>query len=701
MLPYVITRMQSIRALLSRSYLARFMVATIVQALVVHLSLFLVPAGAAGSSLVWPPSAVGFALLWFWGIELWPALVAAFFIVLLTHGISPPLVAATALGNAVEALVGVFILRHYLEFDAMLWRLRDALSLIFASFLSSLASATVITLGVSFFTGDPSPSSTLWLGLWIGHTVSLLSFGPFALRWFHKPLFTRTRNEWIEGIIGFGILIVLSFLMSWTTYTTIGGIPLLYTAVLVLIWVSLRTGPRGIAFALFLFAFIISTGVLFGHTVPIQNGDLRQALFGVQMIIGVLSLIFLLFASITEERKEAVITLQAHVGQLEGALQKISTEDQAKTDFIAILAHELRNPLSPIVSALELMKHHGLKPEDEPLVASIASHVHTMARLLDDLLDISRISLKRFKLQKEPVEIHTVMTRVLEMAQPLIEARQHTFVVDLPEEEIWLHGDPVRLGQIFVNLLNNAAKYTLPGGHIELHARREGPLLVVRLTDNGMGILPERIKGIFEPFGGGAPARGPAGLRIGLSLAKRMAQMHHGTIQVHSEGENKGSRFTVTLPLPANAPLPLEQAPVRTRSRFSHEALKESVEKNARLNILVVDDNESAAQNLGKLLELNGHTVAIAFDAPQALEVAARVKPNVALLDIGLPTMTGYQLAHEMRALLPNIRLVALTGYGQEQDRQKAKEAGFQEHLVKPVSIVDVERVLGQLSRKD
>ncbi len=698
---YLIGRMHYLRALFSRSYLARFVAIVAVHASIVELSLFLVPPNLPGASLVWPPSAVGLAFLWFWGLEMWPALVGAFFAVLLANGISPPLVATTALGNALEALIGAFILRYYLDFDPMLWRLRDALGLIVAAFLAALASATIISLGVGLILHDGTPSSVLWLGLWIGHTVSIITFGPFALRWFHKPYFTRTRNEWIEGMIGFGVLIALSFLMSWTPYTTIGGIPLLYVAVMVLIWVALRTGPRGIAFALLVFALILSTGVLYGHALQSPSADPRQILFGVQMIIGVLSLIFLLFTSITEERKEAVIALEAHVGQLEGALQKISSEDQAKTDFIAILAHELRNPLSPIVSALELIKHNGIEPENEKLVTSIASHVHTMARLLDDLLDISRISLKRLKLQKEPVEIRSVFERALEMVHPQIEARGHRLAVELPQEEIWLHGDPVRLGQIFVNLLNNAAKYTEQGGALSLKAKRDGPTLVVEVRDSGIGISPDRLSAIFEPFGGDTPARGSAGLRIGLSLAKRMAQMHHGTLEAHSAGEGKGSQFVVRLPLPTNMPLPLHENPKRVRSRFSRETLARSAARDERLKILVVDDNEAAAQNLGRLLELGGHTTAIAYDAPQALALARRLEPHVALLDIGLPSMDGYQLAKELQVLLPQIQLVAITGFGQAEDRQRAREAGFEEHMVKPVSIVDVERVLGELRNGD
>ena len=388
------------------------------------------------------------------------------------------------------------------------------------------------------------------------------------------------------------------------------------------------------------------------------------------------------------------MTLEKHVGQLETALERISRDDQAKTDFIAILAHELRNPLSPIVSALELMKLNGVRAENQPHVASIASHVHTMARLLDDLLDISRISLKRFKLQKEMIEARVVVERALEMVHPFVENRRQTLVVTLPQEELWLHADPVRMGQIVVNLLNNAAKYTQEGGRIELSVERRNGEMVLMVSDNGMGIPKEHLPSVFEPFGGGSPARGPTGLRIGLSLAQRMAQMHRGSIEAHSGGEGKGARFVVCIPLSTNMPLPLASTTRNARSRFSPEVFNKIP---LNLSILVVDDNEPAAQSLARLLEHGKHKVWVAYDAPEALELARQHKPDVALLDIGLPTMDGYELARRMREVIPDVSLVALTGFGQTEDKQKARDAGFAEHLVKPVSIVDVERVLSEL----
>jgi signal transduction histidine kinase/CheY-like chemotaxis protein len=692
---------EALSSMLSRSYIARFLLAALVYGATAYVSLYLVPPGG-GASLVWPPAAVGFAILWFWGIDLWPAIAVGIFGALLARGISAPLVAVTAVGNLLESVIGVYILRQYVRFSPRLSRLRDSLGLVIASFAAAFVGSVVITLGVFVVNQQAAPSSALLVGLWIGHAVSLLSMAPFLLRWLHRPFFTKTSREIVEGVAVFGVIFTITTLLFWTTTSSIAGISLIYILIIPLIWAALRTGPRGIALAIFILALVGATGTLFGFGPITYSSNLAQTLFGVQMIIGTLSLIFLLFTSITEERKEAINNLQGHVDQLEGALEKISSEDKAKSDFIAILAHELRNPLSPLLSGLELLKVE--EKGDPQILGMMGAHLHTIARLLDDLLDISRISQKKFKLQKERIEIGKVVSHTLEMVEPQMQARNHTFVVKLPEEEVWMDGDPVRLSQIFVNLLTNAAKYTDPGGKIELEVAQRNSEVIVRVKDNGIGIAPERLGKVFEPFGTTESGeQRPSGLRIGLSLARRMAEMHHGRVDAHSAGENKGTEFLVRLPLPDTAPLPLEENTKRKniRGRFSKEAMKERFSKVGALQVLVVDDNEPAAQGLATLLRHNGHLVRLAYDAPEALALCETQVPDVAILDIGLPTMSGYELGRNIRERWgKDVTLVALTGYGQEEDKQKAREAGFEEHLVKPVSIVDVERVLSELRAK-
>ncbi|MEK7109524.1 MAG: ATP-binding protein [Patescibacteria group bacterium] len=686
-----------------KAYAIKLLLLGAAYASLAYLSFFLVPVGGSGASLVWPPAALALGALFLFGVELWPALLVSFFALLLAKGITPPLAAAIAIGNVLEALAGVYILRR-LNFDALFNRLQDALVFALTSFGAAFLSSTFISLALRVLTDSPFDSQ-LWVGLWVGHMVSLLSFGPFMVRWAYKPLFTRTRREWVEGAGLFGAIIALNVLVYWTPYTTLGSVSLLYFSIVPLMWAALRTGPRGMTFALALMAAIASSGILFGYGPLAHAPNLPQSLFSIQLVIGTLSLIFLIFVAIVEERKEATKALQNNVEQFREALEKIRAEDQAKADFIAILAHELRNPLSPLLSGVELMKARAEGPAN--VLQMMGAHLNTMARLLDDLLDMSRISQKRFQLQKHPVKISAVVAQSLEMVSPYFAERGHSLITVLPEEELWTNGDQVRLVQIVVNLLNNAAKYTNPGGTIRLEARRlpaaqagHDDDVVITVSDTGTGIDPARLKKIFEPFGiSDSGTNRAGGLHIGLSLAKRMAEMHHGTLAAASPGVGRGSTFTVTLPLAPMAPLIPPEVPRDRRSRFSKEALGKSRALGTLL-VLVVDDNEAAAASLCRLLEHNGHQTLVAHDATQALLLCEKYFPTVALLDIGLPDMDGYELARRLRQKFGDgLMLVALTGYGQDEDKRRAREAGFDEHLTKPVSIVDVERVLLDLNK--
>lgn len=680
----------------SGTYVLRFVALSLIYGVVAWVSISLVPAGGSGASLVSLGAAVGLTGLLLWGSNLWPAITLSLFLILMARGLEPAAAAGVAAGNTAESLLGVYILTRA-GFHPLMSRLRDSLALILAAFICALASATVITASTMFFLGNAF-SLALWEGIWLGHAVSLLSFGPFAIRWGYRPLFRKTLREVLLGIAIFGSVAALNILIFWTPYSAIGGVSLIFVLIVLLIWVALRTGPRGTSLSLFMTALISIGGVLWGQTSV--SGDTSQMLFGLQMMLGTLSLIFILFTSITEERKEAVIALEGHVGQLEDALEKISSEDKAKSEFIAILAHELRNPLSPVLSGLEILKARAERPDDVHVM--MGAHLNTLARLLDDLLDITRISHKKFKLERETTTLQAVLERSFEMVEPYVSERGHAFTKEMPAEEIHITADPVRLAQVFVNLLNNAAKYTPPGGTISILLTREGPQAVVRVRDSGQGIAPGRLQKIFEPFAGGTPQRnqGPGGLHIGLSLAKRMVELHHGQIEARSLGSGHGSEFIVRLPLPevVQVPLVLPESK-KSRGRFSKEAMEE-VRTAGPIKILVVDDNEAAAKMLCTLLEHHGHRTAMAHSGQTALDAALRERPQVALLDLGLPDVDGYEVGRRLRAEFDgDISLIAVTGYGQEEDRVKTKQAGFDEHLVKPVSIVDVERALSQLRK--
>jgi CheY-like chemotaxis protein len=349
---------------------------------------------------------------------------------------------------------------------------------------------------------------------------------------------------------------------------------------------------------------------------------------------------------------------------------------------MALLSHELRNPLSPILNALSILRQMRT---DDPIIEQagniINRQVLQMVRLVDDLLDISRITKGKLRLTKEKVELRVVANRAAESARPLMDARKHDFSVSLPTGPIWVEADPARLEQIVVNLLNNAAKYTDAGGLVRMSVQQEGAEAVIRVRDNGVGIAPEMLPRIFDLFTqvDGALSRSHGGLGIGLALVRTLVEMQEGRVQAQSGGLGKGSEFTVTLPVVSD-----------TAGQRARTILRPGKQGGRPLRILVVEDNVDSADSLNLLLRLYGHDVQVARTGPTALAMASASRPDLVLLDIGLPGMDGYQVAQRLRekSEFKNVMVCALTGYTpSEADRQWQRQTGFDHYYVKPVSI--------------
>jgi PAS domain S-box-containing protein len=361
----------------------------------------------------------------------------------------------------------------------------------------------------------------------------------------------------------------------------------------------------------------------------------------------------------------------------------LADANRGKEEFMAILSHELRNPLSPILNALSILKR--MRTEDpviEQAGGIIERQVMQMVRLVDDLLDISRMTKRKLQLTTERVDLRAVMNRAADSARPLMAARRHEFSLLLPTEPVWVDGDPGRLEQVAVNLLNNAAKYTDAGGLVQMAVAREGDDAVVRVTDNGVGIPPDMLPKIFDLFTqvDGALNRSHGGLGVGLALVRTLVEMHGGRVSVTSGGLGKGCVFAVKLPISAVGPLP-----------ESRTTLEPVVRGGPSLRILVVEDDVDSGDSLSMLLRLYGHEVLVARTGWNALEAAAEFHPAVVLCDIGLPGMDGYEVARRMRARpeMAGVTLCALTGYTpSEADRLKPQQVGFDHHFVKPISLV-------------
>jgi PAS domain S-box-containing protein len=382
----------------------------------------------------------------------------------------------------------------------------------------------------------------------------------------------------------------------------------------------------------------------------------------------------------------AVITDIDDRKRMEEALKEA---DQRKDQFLAMLAHELRNPLAPISNAVQIMRVQGLDgPNFEWSVQVIEDQVKQMTRMVDDLLDVSRITRGKVVLQKERTELELVVGLAVEASRPLIEDCRHSLAVTLPPDPILLEVDPARIAQVLSNLLNNAAKYTDEGGAIALIAEPAGPEVVIRVRDNGMGIPRELLPHIFDIFtqADQTLSRSRGGLGIGLTLVRSLVEMHGGRVAARSDGPGRGSEFAVHLPVAAAVPAPPDDEPPAA----------DPVPRLPRRRILVVDDNRSNATSLGVLLQALGQEVDTAYDGPTALELVRRHRPDVVLLDIGLPGMDGYEVARRCRLEegLGRVMMVAMTGYGKEEDRRRSQEAGFQAHLVKPVDLEDLRLLL-------
>ena len=384
------------------------------------------------------------------------------------------------------------------------------------------------------------------------------------------------------------------------------------------------------------------------------------------------------------ELVDAFNAMLAEIGRRSAALR---AADQRKDEFLATLAHELRNPLAPIRNALEILRLAG----DDPVKAARAREmmqrqVAQMVRLVDDLIDLSRITTGKLVVRKVVFDLRTALRDAVETARPFVESRRHSLNVRLPRETLPVDGDATRLAQVFSNLLNNAAKYTEPGGSIELAARRDGKELEVTVKDNGIGLAPESKERIFDMFVqvDRSLERAQAGLGVGLTLSRTLVELHQGTIEVASEGRGKGSTFTVRLPASY------------TRLEDAAGPADRAARDGPGRRVLLADDNVDFVNSLAQLLQSQGHEVRVTYDGAEALEAAGEFRPEVAFLDIGMPKVHGYDVARRLRERpdTADCMLVAVTGWGQEGDRAQAREAGFDRHLVKPVDPSEIESIL-------
>jgi signal transduction histidine kinase/CheY-like chemotaxis protein len=522
----------------------------------------------------------------------------------------------------------------------------------------------------------------LWSTWWIGDAIGNLVTAPFVFVWADQA-----RNRWRLQRLAEGMLLLLSMgFLSLAVFVDHGSevpYPVHYLIFPAVIWAALRLGQHATATLVFGSLAVTIVATIAGRG-PFVTTNLGASLLQVALFMAVVAVTGLFLGAATAERNRAerrrsedYARLRSSEERLARQAEELAAADRRKDEFLAVLGHELRNPLAPLQNGLELL---ALGANDQALVTHsrqlMERQLRHLVRLVDDLLDVARIRSGKIVLELERVELAPMITSAVELARPLIDSRNHELHVVLPPEPLWTDADKIRLPQLLANLLNNSAKYTDEGGSITLSVAQLESQIVVNVRDTGIGMDAESLANVFELF---AQAAGPAhavqgGLGVGLSLARSIAELHGGVLTAHSEGLGKGSQFILELPA-AQAPAIRADAPLHPG------------EPGMRQRILVVDDNVDAAESLGTMLAYSGHDVRVAHGGVEALSTAHEFAPNVMILDLGMPEMDGYAVARAVRSdpKFATTRLIALSGYGQADDRRRTADVGFDEHLVKPV----------------
>jgi signal transduction histidine kinase len=615
---------------------------------------------AAQVSAVWPPTGFALAVVVLLGRRAVPGILLGAFVANATAGEPAWVAAGIAAGNTLEAIAGAAILRR-LGFDAALARVRDVLALFAAVAAAPVVSAT---LGVAFLVGGglhpPAAVPALWLVWWLGDALGGLIVAPLILVWSRGG----RRRRGTRGLLEPAAMLAGIAVAAGCVFLLPARFPAAYLVYPFLIWGGLRLGPAYTTTGSLLANAIAVAGTLAGRG-PYAGAGPEGGLVLVQTFMAVGAATALILGAVAAESR------RAH--------EQLRLADRRKDEFLAMLGHELRNPLAAIVHAVDLLAS-DVPDERGDAQRVIRRQSRGLSRLVDDLLDVSRITRGQIALDRRPLALAEVVSAGADVWRHLLAQKRQRLTIDVPAA-LGVEGDPARLGQVLANLVHNAAKFTPEEGAIRITAAAEGGAAVLRVHDEGRGMTPDVLAHAFELFvQGPAPLdRQQGGLGLGLTLVHRLVEMHGGTVEAHSEGADRGTEIIVRLPRTAAPPAvvpPPAHAPAPVRSR----------------RVLVVDDNADVRAMLVYLLEHNGHQVRAAGDGPAAIAEALAFSPQIVLLDVGLPGMDGYGVVRELRSSprTADALIVALTGYGQPSDRERALAAGFDDHLLKPTEPAQV-----------
>ena len=636
----------------------------------------------ASASAVWPPTGIALAAALLFGRRVWPAVFVGAFLVNVVASGSMASSLGIAVGNTLEAVVGALLVERYAAgaqaFDRAQTLLRFT---VLAGLISTAISATLGTTTLAI-TGQAAWTAfgPIWLTWWLGDAAGALIVAPLLVLWGRAPVFGPLRAQPLEeALLLFVVAAVGAVVFSYPGFSQY---PLPFLCIPPLIWAAFRFGQREVATSVALLSAIATWATVRGSGPFVMASD-NESLLLLQAFMATIAALTMPVAALVWERKAIEQERSLLLEREQAARAEAEAANQAKDEFIAMLSHELRNPLSAISNAGQLLQaietQQGFATRAVEIINRQVKH---LSRLIEDLLDVARVTSGKITLARERVNMAAVVQRSLEVMRGSGRLDQLDLVVRA--EPVWVDADPARLSQIIDNLLMNAIKFTPSGGQIEVQAGSEGDDAVLRIRDNGIGIAPELLPRVFDLFTQGPRTldRSQGGLGVGLTLAHRLAQAHGGRIVAASEGLAKGSTFVVSLPR-ADPPriAPTSQPP----STSTHGSPK---------RILIIEDDADGREALRMQLVNAGHDVYAAATGIEGIETAARVKPEIVLLDVGLPGLDGYQVAQRLKVGSDVPRLIAITGYGRPEDRERALEAGIDQHMTKPVDAAELARLL-------
>ena len=633
----------------------------------------------ASASAVWPPSGIALAALLLLGYRVWPAIFLGAFLVNLTTAGSVPTSLGIAAGNTLEALAGAWLVYRFAGGIRVFDRAQGVFKFALAAGLSTLISPTLglTSLALGGY-ADWTRYGEVWMTWWLGDLAGDLVIAPLVLLWGIQPRWHFDRESTGE----IGALFLLLVLLAETVF---GGwfpilaknYPIAFICGPIIIWTAFRFTQRETATGIFVLAAIALWGTLHGHGPFVMESD-NQSLLILQGWAGVLTLTSMTLAAAMAERRRAEAVIEEQKSVVEAA-------NRAKDNFLAMLSHELRTPLTPVIAALDALKSEPLESDEtKEALAMIRRNIDLESQLIDDLLDLTRITSDKLQLQLEPLDAHQAITNVLEMCESELNGKQLHLTLDLRAENHHVVADAPKFQQIIWNLLKNAIKFTGQEGAITVSSSNQTPQsLTIRVTDTGIGIEPEMMGRIFNRFEQGDRSfqRRYGGLGLGLTISKSLAEAHGGTLVAESAGRDRGASFSLGMnTVPAHEPT---GQPRTTRANTLQRSLR----------ILLVDDHPDTSVALKKLLARRGHSVAVAYDMRSALEAAERGQFELLISDVGLPDGSGLELITQLRAK-SGIRGIAISGFGMNGDVEKSMQAGFSEHLVKPINVEKLEAAI-------